>query len=120
MCPSTSRGTWPGSQLGIWPAIAVTIPDAKEAHARSARIRSTRRSRSLRILCRRPFAASSVRLRRNKRRILALSGGGIDLYEGLVRGLRGATVLFLSDHDRAAARNRPVQGDRRQVASGGE
>src|SRR6266568_8781164 len=77
MCPSTSRLTWAGSQLGIWPAIAVTMPNANEENASSARIRRMRKSRSLRILRRRPLPdASSLRLRRNKRPILAPSLGG--------------------------------------------
>src|SRR5439155_9926329 len=76
MWPSTSCCTRAGSHVGIWLPIAVTIPNANEAKPRTRKMRSRRRSRSLRILWRRPLSgASSLRLRRNKRPILAPVGG---------------------------------------------
>src|SRR5919109_1284358 len=104
MCPSTSWCTRAGSQLGICPAIAVTIPKEKEAKPSRPRTARTARSRSFRILRRLPFPdASPLRLRRNnKRRILARSGGHTD-ERG--RGGRLDPVLLLRDQHGCAVRN---------------
>src|SRR6266511_5175602 len=73
MCPSTSCGTRPGSQFGIWLATAVISPNVNDASPRRNRIRRRARRRSLRTLRRRPFeaGAGALRLRQDKRLILA-------------------------------------------------
>src|ERR671935_2929443 len=82
MWPSTSCCTERGSQFGIWPATAVISPKLNEPRPRSMRMRRRAARRSLRIRRRRPLAtgAGLLRLRPNKRRILAL-----DAQEGLLR-----------------------------------
>src|SRR5919109_2302191 len=113
MCPSTSRCTRAGSQLGIWPAIAVTIPKENDAKLSSTRTARTARSRSLRILRRLPFPdASPLRLRRNnKRRILARSGGHTDERR---RGGRLDPVLLDRNHDRRTLRDGLLKRNRSQ------
>src|SRR5690349_16227279 len=99
MWPSTSWWMRAGSHVGIWLEIAVTMPNANDAKPSNRRIRRRRRSRSLRILLRRPFPdASPLRLRPNKRPILTAPLGGVDDHERHV--LRGgdAAVLLLRHH----------------------
>src|SRR2546423_13077436 len=100
MWPSTSCGTCLGSQFGIWPATAVISPKLNDASPSSRRIRRRAARRSLRIRRRRPFAAGTglLRLRPNKRRILAL-----DAQEGLPRRRVDAASL-LHRHEDARAR----------------
>src|SRR5689334_21861890 len=63
MCPSTSCGTWRGSQFGIWLATAVSRPKLNDARPSRKRIRTSVKRRSLRIR------------RRRKRTILVASVG---------------------------------------------
>src|SRR5919198_945692 len=85
MCPSTSCGTWRGSQFGICPATTVIRPKLNDARPRRKRMTRSARRRSLRIR------------RRRKRRILALYA-----QERLLsRGVDAAGLLFRAEHRRA-------------------
>src|SRR5438874_10516012 len=113
MCPSTSRGTRLGSQVGIWLAIAVIRPNVKDIAPSTTRSKRSAERRSLRILRRRPLEAGArvLRLRRSKRRILALSGVPHD-DEGLARGGLAPSGRFPGDHDPRAFGDRPIERDR--------
>src|SRR5438309_5114051 len=106
MCPSTSCGTARGSQLGIWPATAVISPKLNDPRPSRTRIRSRAERRSLRIRRRRPFEAGAglLRLRPNKRRILAL-----DAQEGFLRRSVHAAGALDGDEDTAAGRHGLVE-----------
>src|SRR5437868_12776170 len=96
MWPSMSCWTERGSQLGIWPATAVIKPKLNEPSPSSTRMRRRAASRNLRIRRRRPFetGAGLLRLRPNKRRILAL-----DAEERLLRrSVRAACLLDRDQH----------------------
>src|SRR5438445_4271889 len=121
MWPSTSCCTRAGSQVGIWLEIAVTIPNANEAKPSRRRIRRMRRSRSLRILRPRPFrGAPSLRLRRNKRPIVAGSLVRVDRDERRVLRHVGAAVLLLGDQYGRAAGDGQVERNGGHVTPGVE
>src|SRR2546421_8399604 len=103
MWPSTSCGTCLGSQFGIWPATAVMSPKLKDAAPSSRRISRRAARRSLRIRRRRPFAAGAglLRLRANKRRILALAAV-LDAKEGSPRRRVDTSRALLGDQDARA------------------
>src|SRR3954447_14947650 len=94
MWPSTSCGTWRGSQFGIWLATAVISPKLNDDTPSRRRSNRMVRRRSLRIRRRRPFEAGAgvLRLRRSKRTILALNAE-----ERLLRRRVHAAAAFLGD-----------------------
>src|SRR5437588_8684900 len=106
MWPSMSCWTERGSQLGIWPATAVIKPKLNEPSPSSTRMRRRAASRNLRIRRRRPFEAGAglLRLRPNKRRILAL-----DAQEGFLRRSVHAAGALDGDEDTAAGRHGSVE-----------
>src|ERR1041385_7205296 len=106
MWPSTSCGTCRGSQFGIWLATAVSSPKLNDARLSSSRIRRTTAKRSFRILRRRPFDAGAgrLRLRRSKRRILAL-----DAQNRLLRRRVDAAGTLLRDEDAGPGLNRALE-----------
>src|SRR6266571_2738377 len=110
MWPSSARGTRVGSQFGIWLATAVISPKVNDASPRRPRMRMSARRRSFRILRRRPFEAGSglLRLRRSKRRILALRGV-LDSNEGLTRGGVRSACTLQRDHHERPVRNGTLQ-----------
>src|SRR3954466_11073553 len=116
MWPSTSRWTRRGSPVWICVATAVTIPNANEENARSPRIRTRRRRRSLRILRRRPPLGAFLRLRPSKQVIL---GGRrvLDGDEGHLRRQIDAAVLLHGQHHRGAVGDGPRECERGDVAS---
>src|SRR3954466_11768920 len=101
MWPSTSRWTRRGSPVWICVATAVTIPNANEENARSPRIRTRRRRRSLRILRRRPPLGAFLGLGPSKQESL---GGRrvLDGDEGHLRRQIDASVLLHGQQHRGA------------------
>src|ERR671922_964874 len=118
MCPSTSCGTRPGSQFGIWLATAVIRPKTKEVRPRRKRMKRSAARRSLRIFRRRRLepGAWALRLRRNKRRILAL-GGVLHPHEGLARRSLGAPGALLGDHHQSPVRDATLERHRHDLAA---
>src|SRR3954467_15309138 len=118
MCPSTSRGTRAGSQVGIWLATAVISPNVNDATPTKRRMTRRAVRRSFRILRRRPFEAGArvLRFRRSKRRILALSGVPHD-GERLARRALAPSGRLLGDHYRGSFGHGPVEGDRHRTAA---
>src|SRR5919204_3589137 len=117
MCPSTSCGTRAGSQFGIWPATAVIRPKVNAAVPRTRRRRRRATRRSFRILRLCPFGTATPvrRLRRNKRRILALDVLNRD--ERPACRSRYAAVLLLCDHHRRPVGNEPLQVHENETAA---
>src|SRR5512133_880183 len=118
MWPSTSWGTCRGSQFGIWLATAVIRPKLKDASPTSRRMSRRTARRSLRIRRLRPFGAGAglLRLRRNKRRILAL-GGVLDGQEWLARGSIRTAVPLDREHYGGLLRDAPGEQHHADVAA---
>src|SRR6185503_17036667 len=118
MCPSTSRGTCAGSQVGIWLATAVISPNVNDATPTKRRMTRRAVRRSFRILRRCPFEAGAggLRFRPSKRRILALSGVPDD-DERLARWALASAGRLFGDHHSGSFGHGPVEGDRHGAAA---